>query len=553
MGVITMKYLFLFLVSTFAFAGLPPTTSKDSSDTSNVTTFFYQFPNFTGTHTGVTFSLGVNSVAGGGTGSTSFTSGSIPFSNGTILTQDNAKLFWNDSNFRLGIGTTAPAANLEIQLTATNLPGELIQGIGSQSSPYLDIRNSANAVLLDFNSSGELGLNASASSTMLQINSIGTGVKGAVIQEIASQTADILDLDNSSGVALDSVSSSGDVGIMTTPTTSSGLTVSFPTALPVSASFISTPNTSFVLPSSAQGVTINLGSDSTSYAASGLAYGINVNLSDAKPITVSNSVMNVVGDNITAGANPTVTGAGTGRVYNLSGISMNSVNPAFSLSGAATSSTFNTYGSNILINNSFTNASSGTNTANLYGENVQISGQFATSTAGMINQTSYAGKFTNFGVTGANWTTTGYGVWASASGDATDYDFYAASGNPSLFTGPVSVRHLIGNGGAPSIAAGAGAGTGPTVFVSGTDTAGAVIIVTGTLPTVSSVAATVTFLKAFATNPFMSLTAANAATALLSGVTGVFVSPGATNFTITTGPSGLVAATTYAWFYTVIQ
>ncbi len=51
-----------------ATAGLPPTTSKVSSDSSNATTFNYQFPNFTGTHTGPTLSLGVNSIAGGGTG-----------------------------------------------------------------------------------------------------------------------------------------------------------------------------------------------------------------------------------------------------------------------------------------------------------------------------------------------------------------------------------------------------------------------------------------------------------------------------------------------------
>jgi hypothetical protein len=56
------------LISAQAFAGLPPTTSKVSGDSSNKTTFNYQFPNFTGTHTGTTISLGVNSVSGGGTG-----------------------------------------------------------------------------------------------------------------------------------------------------------------------------------------------------------------------------------------------------------------------------------------------------------------------------------------------------------------------------------------------------------------------------------------------------------------------------------------------------
>jgi len=42
----------------------------------------------------------------GGTGNTSFTNGSIVFSNGTILTEDNSNFFWDDTNNRLGIGTS---------------------------------------------------------------------------------------------------------------------------------------------------------------------------------------------------------------------------------------------------------------------------------------------------------------------------------------------------------------------------------------------------------------------------------------------------------------
>lgn len=49
---------------------LPPTSSKISSDANEVTTFKFDFPNFTGTHTGTLLSLGVNSIAGGGTGQT---------------------------------------------------------------------------------------------------------------------------------------------------------------------------------------------------------------------------------------------------------------------------------------------------------------------------------------------------------------------------------------------------------------------------------------------------------------------------------------------------
>ncbi|MEX2514736.1 MAG: immunoglobulin-like domain-containing protein [Candidatus Paceibacterota bacterium] len=56
---------------------------------------------------------------------TSFTAGSIIFSDGTNLAQDNANFFWDDTNNRLGIGTTTPSAILEI--------------VGGGSTPYLRI------------------------------------------------------------------------------------------------------------------------------------------------------------------------------------------------------------------------------------------------------------------------------------------------------------------------------------------------------------------------------------------------------------------------------
>lgn len=48
-----------------------------------------------------------------GTAST-MTAGSIVFSNGTALTQNNAKLFWDNTNFHLGIGTSSPGVELDV-------------------------------------------------------------------------------------------------------------------------------------------------------------------------------------------------------------------------------------------------------------------------------------------------------------------------------------------------------------------------------------------------------------------------------------------------------
>lgn len=47
-----------------------------------------------------------------------FTSGSVIFSNGMTLVQDNPNFFWDDTNNRLGIGTTAPAFSVDILNTS---------------------------------------------------------------------------------------------------------------------------------------------------------------------------------------------------------------------------------------------------------------------------------------------------------------------------------------------------------------------------------------------------------------------------------------------------
>ena len=74
--------------------GLPPTSSKISTDANEITTFKFDFPNFTGTHTGTLLSLAVNSTAGGGTGlSSPGTSGNVLTSNGTIWTSSTPPVY----------------------------------------------------------------------------------------------------------------------------------------------------------------------------------------------------------------------------------------------------------------------------------------------------------------------------------------------------------------------------------------------------------------------------------------------------------------------------
>ena len=51
----------------------------------------------------------------------SLTSGSVLFSNGSTIAQDNANFFWDDANNRLGIGTASPSSRLDITGTRAGL------------------------------------------------------------------------------------------------------------------------------------------------------------------------------------------------------------------------------------------------------------------------------------------------------------------------------------------------------------------------------------------------------------------------------------------------
>ena len=62
----------------------------------------------TGETTGAVTLGGTLAVANGGTNNTSYISGAVPFSNGTTLTSDTSKIFFDNSNNRIGFGTNVP-------------------------------------------------------------------------------------------------------------------------------------------------------------------------------------------------------------------------------------------------------------------------------------------------------------------------------------------------------------------------------------------------------------------------------------------------------------
>lgn len=152
---------------------------------------------------------------------------------------------------------------------------------------------------------------------------------------------------------------------------------------------------------------------------------------------------------------------------------------------------------------------------------------------------------------------------ADISGLSASLALLAPLASPT-FTGTATVRHLAAGGSAPTIVVGAGAGTGGTVAISGTDTTGIITVTTGTSPAVSVGIFTATFAAAFGVAPNMFINAANAdgtivtlataeRTAALSGVQAVCVNATTTQFAIIANGTALAASTTYAWQYLIVQ
>jgi hypothetical protein len=90
------------------------TSGTDFNISSATDTHTFNLPTASATNRGALSSADW-SVFNGKFNLPSLTSGSVLFSNGTTIAQDNANFFWDDTNNRLGIGTSSPTTLLDVR------------------------------------------------------------------------------------------------------------------------------------------------------------------------------------------------------------------------------------------------------------------------------------------------------------------------------------------------------------------------------------------------------------------------------------------------------
>lgn len=149
-------------------------------------------------------------------------------------------------------------------------------------------------------------------------------------------------------------------------------------------------------------------------------------------------------------------------------------------------------------------------------------------------------------VLGGNGTSTA-DIFQTASSSGQSYFKSQSNGLIGMYGG------LYGFGSTPTFATSTGAGgtTASSFTVTGTNIAGTLALTTATAPSGSAAVGTMTTANniSFPNKWICTLTPDNAVTALLSGVTMVYLTQTTNTFTVNAGSSGLTGATAYLWNY----
>lgn len=151
----------------------------------------------------------------------SFTSGSVIFSNGTTLVQDNANFFWDDTNNRLGIGTAAPEYREHIVMAAAGATDSITwEGSGAgasrkwnwmpDSSGFLYMKNLNLAYYsMVFDNIGRVGFGTASHTAQLNVVPRNATIINAIFKGYTAQTADLTEWQDSASTVLSKIDSTG--------------------------------------------------------------------------------------------------------------------------------------------------------------------------------------------------------------------------------------------------------------------------------------------------------------------------------------------------------
>ena len=168
----------------------------------------------------------------------------------------------------LGIGTSQPysqyTGKVEINYPSGAYKGLIVRPSTGGTGNIFEAQSSTSGILLVIDASGEMGINNSAPAAMLDIVSRSTTVKGIAIKGVASQSANLLEVQNSSSTVLHSVDPSGNTNF------GDGSVSRFSAnTVPVSSArnLAQTDNGASIVSTSTSGITLTI--------PSGLAIGFN--------------------------------------------------------------------------------------------------------------------------------------------------------------------------------------------------------------------------------------------------------------------------------------
>jgi hypothetical protein len=112
---------------------------------------------------------------------------------------------------------------------------------------------------------------------------------------------------------------------------------------------------------------------------------------------------------------------------------------------------------------------------------------------------------------------------------------------------------LINNSTGPSVASGLGAGTSPTLSLTGVDNSFSVNLTTGSTPSVSSTIFTITFQQTYSYTPRVVFSPANSLSASLNSTSAVYVSSiTSSGFILNSNSTALIPSTAYDWNFIVL-